>query len=308
MTDMVYCSPAEVSKALGVSTSTIKRWVDGGVLAAHRTAGGHRRILRAAVLRLVRDGDFPRLDLSGLGLPDRLEPGDTGWLSQRLLDGLRRGDTGLVRSVIHGAFAAGLPVEALADSVIAPVMAQLGHDWEAGRLDVMHEHRGTLLCLAVLHELRPALEVSAGRGRPLAAGGNPEGDPSLLASLLIQMVLLDAGWEAVNLGPHTPLASFGVALEQLKPRLMWLSASYLPDPGRFVEEYGTFYARAQRAGVAVAVGGRALEGELRGAVPSTFHGAGLTDLADFARSLHPQPRPPRRGRPPSAPLTPAHRA
>src|SRR5947209_10805534 len=106
------------------------------------------------------------------------------------------------------------------------------------------------------------------KDRPVAVGGNPEGDHSLLANLLIQMVLLDAGWDAINLGPHTPLASFSVALSELKPRLVWLSASYLPEPERFLDEYGAFYKQAERAGVAVAVGGQAIEGLLRGVMPS----------------------------------------
>jgi MerR family transcriptional regulator, light-induced transcriptional regulator len=299
MTDVVFCSPGDVAQALGVSTSTIKRWVDEGVLPAHKTAGGHRRILRADVLRLVREGNFPRLDLSRLVIPSRLEGADTGTLSHCLLESLRVGDIARTRSVIHGAYAAGVPMETLGDAVIAPAMSRLGHDWEAGRIDVMHEHRGTLLCTAVLHELRPALEANAETDRPVAAGGNPEGDHSLLASLLIQMVLLDAGWDAINLGPHTPLASFRVALIELKPRLVWLSASYLPEPERFLDEYGAFYNQAERAGVAVAVGGQAIEGLLRGVMPSTFHGACLTDLIAFARTLHPRPRPPKRGRPAS---------
>jgi MerR family transcriptional regulator, light-induced transcriptional regulator len=72
-------------------------------------------------------------------------------------------------------------------------MSRLGHEWETGRIDVMHEHRATMLCTAVLHELKPVLEANAEKGRPVAAGGNPEGDHSLVASLLVQMVLIDTG-------------------------------------------------------------------------------------------------------------------
>ncbi len=273
MTDGSFYSPADVALALGVSTSTIKRWVDEGVLPAHKTVGGHRKILRADVLRLVRERNFPRLDLSRLDVHVHPDSPDTTKLSDSLFDSLRAGDITLTRSVIHGAFAAGLLMEEIGDSVIAPAMAQLGHDWEAGRIDVMHEHRGTLLCTAVLHELRPALEANAENDRPVAAGGNPEGDHSLLASLLIQMMLLEAGWDAINLGPNTPLASFHVALNELKPRLVWLSASYLSAPQTFLDEYRKFYLQAERAGVAVAIGGRALEEQSRAGTPCTFHGA-----------------------------------
>ncbi len=297
MTGVVFCSPGDVAQALGVSTSTVKRWVDEGVLPAHKTVGGHRRILRADVLRLVREGTFPCLDLSRLDLPATMQDADPAILSRRLFDGLREGDINQTRSVLHGAYAAGLPLERLGDAVIAPAMARLGHDWESGRIDVMHEHRATLLCTGVLHELRPALEANAPRNRPVAVGGNPEGDHSLLASLLIQMILLDGGWDAMNLGPHTPMASFRVALRELRPHLVWLSVGHLFDPAKFVNEYGEFHQEAEQGGVAVAVGGRALEVALRVTLPARFRGTSLMDLAAFARTLHPRPHLPKRGRP-----------
>lgn len=37
-------STAEVARRLGVSTPTVQRWVDAGVLRAWKTVGGHRRI------------------------------------------------------------------------------------------------------------------------------------------------------------------------------------------------------------------------------------------------------------------------
>jgi excisionase family DNA binding protein len=303
MAEPQYFSPAEVSRALGVSVTTIKRWVDDGVLPAHKTAGGHRKILRADVLRLVREGNFPRLDLRRLDSSAPAgRPPDTERLSGRLLDGLRRGDEAAVRAVVHGGYEAGLPVEVLADRVVAPAMHTVGHQWQEGRLDVFHEHRGSELCAGVLHELKARLEANAAVARPAAVGGSPEGDHSALASLLAQLVLIDAGWDAVNVGPHTPLASFRKALHEVRPRLMWLSVSHLPDDTeRFLDEYAALYRDAERAGVPVAVGGRALDACVRARMAYTFHGDGLSHLAAFARTLHPRPRPPKRGRPHKGP-------
>jgi methanogenic corrinoid protein MtbC1 len=176
-------------------------------------------------------------------------------------------------------------------------MAKVGHDWETTRIDIWQEHRGTQLCAAALYDLKDELQVRAERNRPVAVGGAPEGDPYLLGTLLAQLVLLDAGWEAVQLGPNTPLPSLTKAIEALSPRLVWLSVSYLSDAVEFIDSYRAFYRVAEQRDVAVAIGGHALAEDIRTAVPYTTYGDGLSHLAAFARTLHPRPKPPRRGRP-----------
>ena len=286
MPQLQYVSTDRVARALGVGVSTIKRWVDEGILPAHRTAGGHRKLLLADVLRLVREGDFPHRDLSQLELlacaADDLDP---NVLSGRLLSALKRGEGELVRSLIHGAYKAGMKLETLADFVIAPAMRQVGHEWETGRLEVLHEHRGTQLCVAALYELKAVLEAQADRDRPLAVGGCPEHDHSILASLLAGMVLLDCGWRVINLGPHTPIVSFRQALGELRPRLLWISVSHLLDQDGFLAGYRELYEEAEHMGVAVAVGGRALVESVRSVMSYTCYGDGLRHLAAFARPL-----------------------
>lgn len=47
----------EAARRLGVSLRTVQLWVESGALPAWKTAGGHRRIARDAVERLVREQD-----------------------------------------------------------------------------------------------------------------------------------------------------------------------------------------------------------------------------------------------------------
>ena len=293
-----YISTAHVARALGVGVSTVKRWVDEGILPAHKTAGGHRKLLLADVLRLVREGDFPRLDLSELQFVAETRGGvDPNRLSQRLLTALKQGDGDTVRSLIHGAYQSGVAMETLADFVIAPAMSQLGHEWEIGRIEVLHEHRGTQLCASALYELKAVLEAQADPDRPLAVGGSPEQDHYILANLLAEMVLLDVGWRVINLGPHTPILSFRQALTELHPQLLWVSFSQPVDWDWLLTEYRELYQEAERAGVAVAIGGRVLIDSLRSVMPYTCYGDGLRHLAAFARSYYHPTRRPRRGRP-----------
>jgi len=290
-----YVSTAQVAAALGVSVTTVKRWADDGILPAHKTAGGHRKLLLADVLRLVREGDFPRLDLAQLQQGEL--PGEPAALRRALSTALRDGDGPRTHALILGAYRGGLALAALADDVVAPAMNQLGHDWEAGRIDVLHEHRGTQLCAGALYELKALLTANPPRQRPRAIGGAPEHDHYLLPSLLVEMTLLDLGWEAVNLGPHTPVCSLRQAVRELRPKLVWLSASHLVTPEVFLPEYREFFQEAAHAGVAVAVGGRALTADIRRQMPYTTHGDRLEHLVAFAHTLQAPPRPPKRGRP-----------
>ncbi len=290
-----YLSTVQAAAALGVSVSTVKRWVDEGVLPALRTAGGHRKLLRAEVLVLARQGELPRGDPAALSVA----PGAAvETFREALYQALIRGEGPEVKAILRRAFESGMAPETLADRVVAPVMARIGHGWEGQRLDVWQEHRGTHLVAAALYELKEALEARAEKNRPLAVGGTPEGDPYLLATLLAQLVLIDAGWDVVQVGPNTPLPSLAPAVRELRPRLLWLSVSHLADVTAFLDAYRDLYRAAERQGVAVAVGGRALVPEVRSVLPYTTYGDGLGHLAAFARTLHPRPSPPRRGRPP----------
>ena len=297
MTDRRYASTAHVAAALGVSTTTVKRWVDEGILPAQRTAGGHRRILVADVLRIAHEGNFPRLDVSRLGLSRRHgESPEPGELSEQLLVAFKEGDGSKARLLVGGAYRSGLAVADLADAIVEPVMARIGQEWQERCLDVLYEHRASHTCAAALYTLKAELEQSSKAGSPVAVGGGPEGDPYLLANLLAELVLLDAGWSVVNFGSNTPLASFRRALTEFRPRLLWLSISHLDSTETFAREYRKLYQDSVRSGTAVAVGGRALTEDVRAGLPYTTHGDRMSHLSAFAHSLHPQSGQPSRTR------------
>jgi len=303
-TEINYVNTAQVAKALGISVSTVKRWVDQGILPAQKTAGGHRKLLLADVLDLARRGDLPNADLthlvSGQGhARSRKEP-DTKDLADQFFSALREGNEEKSRLLIHGAFRRGESIADIADQMVGPAMERIGYEWERGRIDVMEEHRASQLCAAVLYELKTIIEKRAPKNRLRAVGGAPPNDYSVLPSLLAQLVLIEAGWDAVNLGPNTPFVSFARAIKEVRPRLLWISVCHLSSASSFVREYRNLFRIAEAAGVAVAIGGRALIESIRAQIPYTTYGDRLSHLSAFARTLMPQSKPPRRGRPPQA--------
>jgi excisionase family DNA binding protein len=276
-------STADVADALGVSVSTVKRWVDEGILPAHRTAGGHRRLRGDEVVSAVRAQLLPHRNLTALGR--LMRPTPVGGLNRQLIRALHHGDGTRVRELIRAAHDSGMSFASMADDVVAPVMAEIGDAWESRRLDVFEEHRATQLCQAALYELKTQIPAAQAGRRPLALGGGPEGDPYVIANLMAELVLLEAGWKVMNFGPNTPMTSFQLAADRLRPRLVWLSVSYLPDFSAFQRGCTALCVAVSAARTTVVAGGRMMTPERRAKLPLIRFGDNLTDLQHIAASL-----------------------
>lgn len=67
-TTTIYCTTREAAEMLGVSLRTVQLWSESGLLEAWKTEGGHRRISRESVQRLLQ-GD--RNPLPQAAVPER---------------------------------------------------------------------------------------------------------------------------------------------------------------------------------------------------------------------------------------------
>jgi excisionase family DNA binding protein len=52
--EKAFCTTRDAATLLGVSVGTVQLWVETGLLQAWKTAGGHRRVMRDSVERLLR--------------------------------------------------------------------------------------------------------------------------------------------------------------------------------------------------------------------------------------------------------------
>ena len=277
-------SPGQLAPIVGVSESTMKRWVDSGLLRAERTPGGHRKITVADLLAFLRSRGRPMPSLEGLAvLVEHVSgPNIEAATPEALAGVLVRGDATVARAMIVRQFKAGRPLDESLDRLVGPAMAEIGTQWARGKIDVYQEHVATLRVWSVLGELRALLPVPP-ESAPLALGGAPEGDPYLLPTMMAELTLAEMGWRTINIGPNTPIDSFVEAIRVHGPQLVWLSVTSLSPRPAFVDGYPRMFEAAEARGVQVAVGGQGLTAELQDRLVASAFGTRLAHLKTFAR-------------------------
>lgn len=129
-------SPKDLACTIGVSESSLKRWVDEGRLNAHRTTGGHRRISIQEAVRFLRRPGVELAQPETLGLQDLtaeiVEHTSRGLGESILLEAIRRSDDSKVRGIITAEFLFSRSVAPVCDGPISFALNRLTDELRAG--------------------------------------------------------------------------------------------------------------------------------------------------------------------------------
>lgn len=280
-------SPKQVARAIGVSESTLKRWCDSGLIPMTKTVGGHRRIEISAVIDFLRETGRSVVEPELLNLP--VTSGKTEWTlsraTDRIVTSLVAGDESVVRQIVFDLLLSDHSVTAIFDDVLTPAMHRIGDEWSCGDVAVYQERRACEICMRCLHELR-ATSTSADNF-PLAIGATAQADIYTLPITMSEIVLRWVGWKTNLLGTNLPFDTLIEAVEAARPRLLWLSVSFIADEPAFVAGVNRLFEAAHASNAAMAIGGQALLGIIRRQIQYTVFCETFRDLERFARSLNP---------------------
>ncbi len=260
-------SPNDLARAIGVSESSLKRWVDRGEIRAVRTLGGHRRIPLEEAVRFIRHSRHPVVDPAVLGMAEALKAEDPR----------------PARGMLLAAYLSGTPVSRIADELIHPAMEELGGLWKHSSAGIMVEHRATDTCIQTVSQIRSL--IHAPDGAPVAVGGGAPGDPYVLGSLAAAVTLAEEGFRTVNLGPDTPLDVLAAAAREYAASLVWLSLSSQGRSRPSGRELLAFARSMAQEGAKVALGGRALPPLPGPPEPGVFIGKSMSELAAYAAGV-----------------------
>jgi methanogenic corrinoid protein MtbC1 len=174
----------------------------------------------------------------------------------------------------------GLSHVAFLETLIVPLMENIGNLWRDGTLRVMHEH----LASAVVRTLLGSIVTPAGPSpaAPHIIVTTPAGQLHEIGALIVASVASAEGWRVTYLGPNLPAEDIAAAVHQEAATVVGLSIVYPPDDPHLRQELAKL-RRYLGPQVTLFVSGRAAPGyddmlELIAAVQPT-------DLAAFRAAL-----------------------
>lgn len=230
----------EAAEVAAVAPSTIKRWADQGILPFSRTAGGHRRFERFAIERLLREQP---VSISSSA------PVATAWV-RCLVDGRRHEIDGRLLEA-RGRLGSWSRV---ADE-LAVALAEMGRQWECGRLTVADEHVASDALARALARVGDALPIRLDGPRCLLACAGE--DEHTLGLSLAELGLRELGWTPLWLGRRTPVGEVVRLVSGGQVAMVALSASVVLTDEQalraITDEVG---AVCRERGVALLLGGR----------------------------------------------------
>lgn len=280
---------AEFAQAIGASESSVRRWTNSGAIRTARTAGGHRRITLPEAVRFVRETGSAIARPEVLGLP-KIPPFAAGRglginaLEASLYDALCEGDAPAANGCVAGLFLNGLSVAAICDGAVQGAMKRIGQLWIDAPRGILIEHRATTICVQALGMLRQLLGDPA-EGAPVALGAAPEGDPYFLPSMMAAAVSAEAGYREMNFGPDTPLDLLALAVQEQKPRLVWLAVKAPADRAKLRSRISELVERISAEDAHLVLGGGGVPALGLRSTRRLHIIQSMTELAAFARGV-----------------------
>jgi len=284
---MKYLSPKQLGKAIGVSESSLKRWIDDGLIDVIRTSGGHRRVELAEAIRFVRQRGYTVKDPSVLGLTaadDQSGRASDTQLADHFFELLEKGRDKQFIAAVTRLYLDGHPIGVIIDGPIRAAMNQIGELWHNNPDGIGIEHRATDICIRTMGYMHSLIKTPPANA-PLAIGGAPAGDMHLISSLCVSLVLAEQGWREANMGANTPWDQFASVAKRDEASLIWVSMTAEPNAD-YAKKLRELAESVADQSCQIIVGGRQLSDPITRLDLDNLHTANsMAELQSFSRGL-----------------------
>ncbi|MGB5373914.1 MAG: MerR family transcriptional regulator [Polyangiales bacterium] len=260
-----------VSKMTGLSTHTLRMWEKRYVaVLPKRTEAGGRLYTDADVERLrllhelvesghsiggiakLADTDLRHMAASVPAQPSQSAVQHLPELRSRVMNAIEQLRMQDAEQMLSRAALSTEPSKFL-QTVVAPVLVEIGDRWRRGELRIVHEHAGSTVMRGLLFALMRLYPANDSRRRAVVA--TPAKEDHELGALMVAMLAAMHGWSVLYLGPDLPAEEIAYAVRDTKADLLMLSITNL-KPTDSAREIAAIEAAIPKS-VRVLVGGRA---------------------------------------------------
>lgn len=228
----------EAADRLGVHYMTVYRHVRLGMLPA-RKVGGSWRIDPADVAAVQRSSGATRAPAPGAAAADstgskrrRRAP----W-AERLGQRMLAGDGAGAWQVVEAAMASGVAPQDVYVEILGPALHGIGAAWQRGEIGIDQEHLASGVATSIVGRMGPRFR-RRGRHRGTVLVAMPAGERHGLGVAMLADILVQAGYEVLNLGTDTPATSLAAAMagrDDLSAIVISVvDVTHLPGAGRLV--------------------------------------------------------------------------
>lgn len=234
-----------VSKMTGLSTHTLRMWEKRyAAVLPQRTEAGGRLYTDADVERLrllhklVESGHsiggiakLPDVDLRRMAAAFAAPPADRSAqhlpeVRKRVMAAVEKLRVEEAERMLSRAALSTEPVEFL-QSIVAPLLVEVGDRWERGDLRIVHEHACSTVMRGLLFSLMRLYPPSDATRRVVVA--TPAKEHHELGALMVAMLAAMHGWSVLYLGPNLPADEIAYAVNDTRAELLLLSVTNLSE-------------------------------------------------------------------------------
>lgn len=225
----VHFTPPQIAQILGVNVSTIKRWVDKGILPAQKTAGGHRKVSRSDLQKLITEQNITDSYILK-NFQNKQKKYNYLDYYQALKDRQYQSAEKIIlkQKIISG------DVISILTEIISPTLNQIGQDWSEQKISIADEHRISFMIrqhLYLLNEILPKPKSNASKA--LLACVIEENHE--LPLQIIHLILKETGWQTSILGINTPAEAIIEEYEKDNYQIICLAKIYRTTKTSFKE-------------------------------------------------------------------------
>ncbi len=248
----VHFTPPQLATFFHVNVSTIKRWVDKGMLQASTTAGGHRRVSQEHLDHFLRT--YPKFGRTSYVL-QRMgrSPAITGTTWQRYYRHLERNEVRHAEAFIQQLYVGRVPLVTLLDRIIVPALRHIGDAWAAGTISIFDEHRMSFIVRRQLLRLDQFIVDERTARSPCIVLACAPNEHHEIPLQMLDLVCKANHWRTAVLGINVPLVEMERAVRVTKSALLGVSSTYSNrNAGRWMKRLTQYCTRAN---VQLAIGG-----------------------------------------------------